>query len=91
MDAGFCFREKYGENLPSNWQELVENCPRIIKDKVVNGLLVLLPNNEVCGHSVVNGGSGYGYLPVLFYYTRYVYTIINHLFILINIVTCFCF
>lgn len=43
----FCFREKYGENLPSNWQELVENCPRIIKDRVVNGLLVLLPNNEV--------------------------------------------
>ncbi|KAJ2947850.1 hypothetical protein O0L34_g9639 [Tuta absoluta] len=40
------YREKYGENLPSNWQELVENCPRIIKDRVVNGLLVLLPNNE---------------------------------------------
>ncbi|CAG9796634.1 unnamed protein product [Diatraea saccharalis] len=40
------YREKYGENLPSNWQELVENCPQIIKDRVVNGLLVLLPNNE---------------------------------------------
>ncbi|XP_037969050.2 tudor domain-containing protein 7A [Plutella xylostella] len=40
------YREKYGENLPNNWQELVENCPRIIKDRVVNGLLVLLPNNE---------------------------------------------
>ncbi|XP_059050429.1 tudor domain-containing protein 7 [Achroia grisella] len=40
------YREKYGENLPSNWQELVENCPRIIKDRVVNGLLVLLPNKE---------------------------------------------
>lgn len=40
------YREKYGENLPSNWQELVENCPHIIKDSVVNGLLVLLPNNE---------------------------------------------
>lgn len=40
------YREKYGENLPSNWQELVENCPKIIKDRVVNGLLVLLPNKE---------------------------------------------
>ncbi|CAH2050370.1 unnamed protein product, partial [Iphiclides podalirius] len=40
------YREKYNENLPSNWQELIENCPRILKDRVVNGLLVLLPNNE---------------------------------------------
>ncbi|CAG4978862.1 unnamed protein product [Parnassius apollo] len=40
------YREKYKENLPSNWQELVESCPRILKDRVVNGLLVLLPNNE---------------------------------------------
>ncbi|CAH0592425.1 unnamed protein product [Chrysodeixis includens] len=40
------YRQKYGENLPSNWQELVENCPNIIKDRVVNGLLVLLPNKE---------------------------------------------
>ncbi|XP_026319524.1 tudor domain-containing protein 7A isoform X2 [Hyposmocoma kahamanoa] len=40
------YREKYGENLPSNWQELVENCPRIMTDRVVNGLLVLLPHNE---------------------------------------------
>ncbi|XP_047985623.1 tudor domain-containing protein 7 [Leguminivora glycinivorella] len=40
------YREKFGENLPSNWQELVENCPRILKDRVVNGLLVLLPNKE---------------------------------------------
>ncbi|XP_072943788.1 tudor domain-containing protein 7B isoform X2 [Epargyreus clarus] len=40
------YRQKYGENLPNNWQDLVENCPRIIKDRVVNGLLVLLPNNE---------------------------------------------
>ncbi|XP_049692223.2 tudor domain-containing protein 7 isoform X1 [Helicoverpa armigera] len=40
------YREKYHENLPSNWLELVENCPKIIKDRVVNGLLVLLPNNE---------------------------------------------
>lgn len=46
--AELCFREKFGENLPSNWQELVENCPRIIKDRVVNGLLILLPNKEVC-------------------------------------------
>ncbi|KAM3967660.1 tudor domain-containing protein 7 tapas [Aphomia sociella] len=42
------YREKYGENLPSNWQELVENCPKIITDRVVNGLLVLLPNKEIC-------------------------------------------
>ena len=41
------FRVKYGENLPNNWLELVENCPHIVKDRVVNGLLVLLPNNEV--------------------------------------------
>lgn len=40
------YRQKYNENLPSNWQELVENCPKIIKDRVVNGLLVLLPNKE---------------------------------------------
>ncbi|XP_075972301.1 tudor domain-containing protein 7 tapas isoform X2 [Anticarsia gemmatalis] len=40
------YREKYGENLPKNWQELVENCPKIIKDRVVNGRLVLLPSKE---------------------------------------------
>ncbi|CAB3239962.1 unnamed protein product [Arctia plantaginis] len=40
------YREKYGENLPSNWQELVENCPKIIKDRVFNGHLVLLSNKE---------------------------------------------
>ncbi|XP_022821442.1 tudor domain-containing protein 7 isoform X3 [Spodoptera litura] len=40
------YREKYQENLPSNWQELVENCPKIIKDRVFNGQLVLLPNKE---------------------------------------------
>ncbi|XP_013176763.1 PREDICTED: tudor domain-containing protein 7 [Papilio xuthus] len=40
------YRDKYNENLPNNWQELVENCPRILKDRVVNGLLVLLPNNK---------------------------------------------
>ncbi|XP_045448202.1 tudor domain-containing protein 7 [Melitaea cinxia] len=39
------YREKYKENLPSNWLELVENCPLILKDRLVNGL-VLLPNNE---------------------------------------------
>ncbi|XP_013134609.1 PREDICTED: tudor domain-containing protein 7A [Papilio polytes] len=43
------YREKYNENLPNNWQELVENCPRILKDRVVNGLLVLLPNNKEAG------------------------------------------
>ncbi|XP_068626612.1 tudor domain-containing protein 7A [Battus philenor] len=40
------YREKYNENLPKNWQELIENCPRISKDRLVNGLLVLLPNNK---------------------------------------------
>ncbi|XP_045772816.1 tudor domain-containing protein 7 [Maniola jurtina] len=40
------YREKHGENLPNNWLQLLENCPHIIKDRVVNGLLVLLPNNE---------------------------------------------
>ncbi|XP_045493317.1 tudor domain-containing protein 7 [Colias croceus] len=44
--APHLYREKYNENLPNNWLELVESCPYIIKDKVVNGLLVLLPNNE---------------------------------------------
>ncbi|KAG6440568.1 hypothetical protein O3G_MSEX001309 [Manduca sexta] len=40
------YRAKYGENLPKNWQDLVESCSLIIKDRVVNGLLVLLPNNQ---------------------------------------------
>ncbi|CAH2102571.1 unnamed protein product [Euphydryas editha] len=39
------YREKYRENLPNNWLELVENCPLILKERLVNGL-VLLPNNE---------------------------------------------
>ncbi|XP_026493738.2 tudor domain-containing protein 7 [Vanessa tameamea] len=39
------YREKYNENLPNNWLELVENCPLILKDRLVSGL-VLLPNNE---------------------------------------------
>lgn len=50
MSVFIYFREKYNENLPNNWQELVENCPRILKDRVVNGLLVLLPNNKVSTH-----------------------------------------
>lgn len=40
-------REKHGENLPNNWLELIENCPYILKDRVANDLLVLLPNIEV--------------------------------------------
>ncbi|XP_013191242.1 tudor domain-containing protein 7 isoform X2 [Amyelois transitella] len=40
------YRQKFSENLPKNWQELIESCPKIIKDRVVNGLLVLLPNKE---------------------------------------------
>ncbi|KAJ0182545.1 hypothetical protein K1T71_001914 [Dendrolimus kikuchii] len=49
------YREKYGENLPSNWQELVESCPRIKKDRVVNALLVLLPNKEEKSSSYPEG------------------------------------
>ncbi|XP_049881297.1 tudor domain-containing protein 7 [Pectinophora gossypiella] len=56
------YREKYGENLPSNWQELVENCPRIIKDRVVNGLLVLLPNNEESSPATLDSSV---YIPAL--------------------------
>ncbi|XP_061385760.1 tudor domain-containing protein 7 [Danaus plexippus] len=40
------YREKHGENLPNNWLELIENCPYILKDRVANDLLVLLPNIE---------------------------------------------
>ncbi|CAK1539974.1 unnamed protein product [Leptosia nina] len=40
------YREKYKENLPKNWLELIETCPLIKKEKVVNGLLVLLLNIE---------------------------------------------
>ncbi|XP_052744074.1 tudor domain-containing protein 7B [Bicyclus anynana] len=43
--APHLYREKYGENLPSYWLQLIENCPSVVKDRVVNGLSVLIPNN----------------------------------------------
>ncbi|XP_012549270.1 tudor domain-containing protein 7 isoform X1 [Bombyx mori] len=42
----FLYRKKYGENLPTDWQDLVENCPFIVIDRVANGLSVLLLAKE---------------------------------------------
>ncbi|VVC87494.1 unnamed protein product, partial [Leptidea sinapis] len=41
------YRAKYNENLPSNWLELVENSPKIIKDRLVNDYVLLPSNKEV--------------------------------------------
>lgn len=38
------YKETFAENLPSNWQNLVESCPRIMRERAANGTLILLPN-----------------------------------------------
>ncbi|GBP45732.1 Tudor domain-containing protein 7A [Eumeta japonica] len=40
------YREKFRENLPTNWQDLVESYPRLLKEKLVNGLVILASTAE---------------------------------------------
>ncbi|XP_045528231.1 tudor domain-containing protein 7B isoform X1 [Pieris brassicae] len=41
------YREKYKENLPKNWLELVEKCPKIIMEKVLNRRVLIFRNSEI--------------------------------------------
>ncbi|XP_041975226.1 tudor domain-containing protein 7B [Aricia agestis] len=46
FDVPRLYTEKYNEKLPNDWEKLVEKCPNILKERVVNDQLVLLPNTQ---------------------------------------------